>query len=257
MKQKIVYFLMGLTVISDCTYAHAVARDDAYYSSKSEINDERSERSYRSTVFALEAGTQAPVWAGLGGRVIFQRHFAIDAGIGFMPSPYASMIGQTAAYYGRSNVYRLLIENGFQSSRVIQLGARYQVDGEYGWHIGANSYFVHSEGSISLAQVLQSQGFDPSMLGGSYLALFSNADLILMAANLGYTFKIGKNWGLDASLGIAKILSTSVRLYSSVPQFDQTSAGQMVLATASSQVQQILSTYGVTPLLGVNLQYVF
>lgn len=212
-----------------------------------------------------EVKTIFPIFLGAGVGVSFQEHFELDALYGVTPKPYYETIGSTAASLGGNAVYKNVIESAFQNNSLWRVGIKYNFnETKRGWHMGLAYSKLTASGKAGIDSVLSAAtGLDYTQLKNA-LAAAGKSTLVDMDSVLnigeiqtGYTWEILTNFTVRATLGVAKVLSSDVKLKTGLANFEATNAGKTLMSNSENELESIIDQYGITPTLGLSFSYVF
>ncbi len=209
--------------------------------------------------------TQAPFYAGLGGAVVWRNQLDLRLGVGTMPQPYAAIIGETAAYYGENPAYSEAIQDSFENNWAL----RGQV--EYGfsqhpsrWFLAFGATRIQTQGRSDIPTVVQAvTGEDFSnlinllRLAGRSTDVNIEGHVVLVDLSLGRYFAFDEQWALKINVGVAKVVDAETEMSTELPAFDSSPGGQNLINATESDLEQVLLDYGVSPTLGLSLNYQF
>ncbi len=209
--------------------------------------------------------TQAPFYAGLGGAVVWRNQLDLRLGIGTVPQPYSAIIGETAAYYGDNPAYSEAIQDAFENNWAL----RGQV--EYGfsqhpsrWFLAFGATRIQTEGRSDIPTVVQAvTGEDFSnlinllRLAGRSTDVNIDGHVVILDLSLGRYIPLNDQWAFKINVGVAKVVDAETEMSTELPAFDSSPGGQNLINATESDLEQILLDYGVSPTLGLSLNYQF
>jgi hypothetical protein len=208
----------------------------------------------------ITPGTSLPTWMGVDLGYSFL-NWQVHFGLGFIPSTYSKIIGSTAAALGGNAAYSDLIQAALQNNNLFKLGALYRFSNDKGWFVGLDYTIAKSSGQADIASVLEAAtGRSFSNLktalsvAGKASTVNLESDFDILAVNGGYSWQISDKIFLAGLAGIEKIVGQKVKLTTGLTTFESTAVGQSLIKSAQSDVEAILSAYGLSPFVGVELQ---
>jgi hypothetical protein len=189
----------------------------------------------------------------------------VALGLGFIPQPYYSFIGQMADQYGGNTAYKDVIEAAFQNNNLIRLNSEYVLSGSFrSFRIGLSASYVQSAGTAGIDKVLAaSNGKDYTNLKNLLVALgrSPNVDIksSLITSEIYLDYDLGTYSGFQflGSLGFVKIISADVNLKSGLSNFEASVAGNDLMRSSESETEGIVIQNGMSPTLGLRIIYQF
>jgi hypothetical protein len=214
-------------------------------------------------VLAPKVGTVFPIYLGGGIELTLQSHFQLDLEFGLTPKAYSSAIGSAAVSFGGNSSYKDVVEAAYQNNSLVRFGARYGFQKPMtGWKVGVLGTRLTSSGRAAIDQVLA------AATGNSYTNLKTlllaagrstdvdmSATLIIGEIEGSYGWELGHGFYGNASVGIAKVLDSTVALKTGLSNFEATAAGNNLMRTSESDLRSILIEYGISPTLGFTVSY--
>lgn len=209
------------------------------------------------TVFPLFVG------AGVGLNIVDSFDFSVMYGL--TPEPYSQVIGEAAAQFGGNSAYKDVVESAFKNNSMIRAEGNYFFESaRTGWLAGGAFSYLTANGKAGIDRVLTAAtGKDYSALRQGLVLAGKNPevdiDTKMMIIDLrgGYSWDITHSFILKASVGVAKVVWSEVNLKSGLAGFEQTAYGNNTMRTAESDIQSIINDNGISPTLGVEINYVF
>ena len=184
--------------------------------------------------------------------------------IGFIPEPYAKLIGQAAAQYGGDSSYDDVVESALENNLMMTFGVEYLFDEVDGWGLGLGGSYLTSDGTADAQSVLAAAtGRDYSTLiallqaAGRSTDVDMKTDLYLLNVYGIYTWVFPNSLSLSFLLGVEWIMQADMSLSTSLPVFESSAAGQSLLRQSESDLEDIMTQYGVAPIVGFTLRYSF
>lgn len=209
--------------------------------------------------------TTFPLLVGAGVGVNFGEQFDFGLYYGVTPQPYYNIIADFASSQSGNASYKNVINAAFQNNSNLKASFQYFFNNSRsGWRIGANYTYLTSSGAADIDQVLA------AATGQNYTALKSllialgrptqvdmTAKINILEIESGYSWALSSGFILRATFGIAKVVSNQVSLKSGLANFEATVAGSNLMRQSESGIQDIINQYGISPTLGINLNYFF
>lgn len=210
-------------------------------------------------------GTTFPIFLGGGVSATVHDNYEISLGYGFAPEPYYKVIGSVAAELGGNSAYKDVIEAGFQDNSIIKGNFQYNFsNASSGWHAGSSVLMLESSGQAGIDTVLAAAtGKDYTTLKNLLTAAGRNtevdmdSDLLIVEIYGGYKWALEKNFVANLNIGIAKVMESSVKLKTGLPAFESSASGSALLRSTESDLEGILSDYGISPTIAGDLTYLF
>jgi hypothetical protein len=214
--------------------------------------------------FGPSIEAEAPLWFGVSSEFFFLKHFNISLGFGFTPDSYSSIIGRAASNFSGEASYEPLIESLLEKNKAVRLRGEYYFSGRVGFSVGLNSYKYWTEGEASIVDVLElSTGIDFTFLKaileekGKELNANCEMEMSILVISGGYTWNLRQDLFLKTTLGFGKIISSDIKLSSDAPNFDSSKIGKNLYTEAEKEITKIIDDYGYSPIISVNLKYLF
>lgn len=215
--------------------------------------------------FAPYVETTFPVSASVGGSLIFKDKFSLGAGVGVMPSAYATAIGAVAAHYGSNSGYKDLVESAFQNNSLLRVHGSYFFNTiKSGWSIGMAYDHLNTSGKADIDTVLEATtGNDFTNLKNLLTAAgrSTNVDLSgkihMLELWLARTSELSKDLSLAFSVGVVKIIATDTEISTGLKNFESSAVGSALLSDTEEELNQILIDYGLSPTIGLSVNYFF
>ena len=213
--------------------------------------------------FQLKSSTTAPVFLGIGAAAQFDENWGIEAQIGQAPRVYAELIGNYAASSSGNSSYDDVIIAAFENNFIFKFGGFYKIQNGEGWKVATNFYLVTASGDADVDKVLSAAtGKDYTNLK-SFLVAAGKSTSVDMDSNL-TIFEISgsylwsfPSWDIEGIFGLAKIISSDVTLKTGLPNFEASNAGQNLLRSSESDLEDIIEENGLTPVIGIMATYRF
>lgn len=210
-------------------------------------------------------GTTFPVFVGGGLSLISQEKYEVSLGYGFTPEAYYRVIGKVAANLGDNSSYSDVIEAGFQDNSVVRFNFQYNFDNfKSGWFVGGGISYLDSSGKAGIDTVLAAAtGRDYTTLknlltlAGRDTQVDMQSDLYIAEVYCGKKYELDENFLLSLSVGIAKVIASDVNLQTGLPVFEASANGSALMRSTESDLEDILSKYGISPTFTANLSYLF
>lgn len=215
--------------------------------------------------FYPEVKTVVPVFLGFGAGMSYQDHFEIDFAYGLTPKPYYQTIGSVAATLSGNSAYKDVIESAFQNNSLWRIGMKYNfTSSKKGWSLGLAFSRLKSSGKAGIDKVLQAAtGQDYTTLknlltsAGRSTEVDMDGTLTIGEIQAGYTWELNPHLSLAAALGVGKVLNSDIHLKTGLTAFESTPAGNSLMRSSEDDLESIIDEYGISPTLGINLNYVF
>lgn len=214
--------------------------------------------------FSVKATTDLPIWLGLGAEVIAYKHFSLTLGYGFIPPGYADLVGSAVGSFSGNSGYKNLVTSLLQQNSAFKIAGEYKFSGRTGWLAGGGLYIFNASGDASIVEVLE------TLTGQTYTVLknilaaqgknpvaHSQSTIYIGEVHGGYSWALHNRFYARTSLGVAKVLDSSISLSSNAPNFDNSAAGRNAYANSTSSIQSTLATYGIAPIIEASLLYSF
>lgn len=238
-------------------FAISASVEQVYASDKVTSEDEIRYSPKIETIF--------PIFLGAGVGVTFHRQFELKLLYGLTPRPYYEVIGSAAAKLGNNPAYADVIESAFQDNSLWRVGAKYHFeDLERGWHIGFAYMRLSSQGEADIDTVLTAAtGLNYTILKtaltarGRSMIVDIKSSLNIGEIHGGYTWPLGSNLTLTTELGLAKIISSEIKLDTGLDDFEETIAGSELIDASESGLESIVNKYGITPTVAIAVSYLF
>jgi hypothetical protein len=211
----------------------------------------------------LSAGTDFPLMIDGGAGIRFSENWSFDISYGTMPKGYARTIGGAIDHFSGTNGYDDLLANGTTSNHLWRFAASYHFTGRRGWSARLRFFTLSSNGTEGITDVETLTGTTFPVLKailaaqGRSITFASEFSLSAFELGGGYTWGITPHLFFESSFGVAKVISSDVRLSSSAPNFDASQAGKNAYSDAQVSLKDALSKYGYSPILGLNFIYEF
>lgn len=211
----------------------------------------------------LRVETDFPLFLGGGAGVRWKENLSLGISYGLIPKGYGRTIGRAIDRFGDSDGYDNVIGNGVDSSQLWKISLDYHFSGRAGWSVGSRFYSLDSEGNEGISEIETLTGTTFPVLRailqaqGRELLFLAKFSMTVLELHTAYTWALGRDFYLEALFGVGKVLSSTVALSSSAPNFDSSQAGQNAYRDAQNQLQETLSKYGYSPFLGLALIYEF
>ena len=211
----------------------------------------------------VSAGSSFPLCVGAEAQLTFADHLSIGAGYGFMPTSYSQFIGRMVGHFSGQSIYGTIAEDALQTASAPRVSIDFRTS-EFGWNIGVAAYYFSISGQADIVNTIQAAtGIDLTVVRtllasvGQDPFLYSKGNLLIGEAHLGYTFKLMEHLGLQANVGVAKILNASMTLSSNSSVVDSNATVQSLYTSAQNQLKSILESDGITPIGSLLLRFTF
>lgn len=209
------------------------------------------------TIFPLFVG------AGVGLNIVDSFDFSVMYGL--TPEPYYQVIGEAAAQRGGNAAYKDVIQSSFKNNSVVRAEGDYFFESaRKGWLAGGGFSYLSANGTAGIDRVLTAAtGKDYSTLRQALILAGKNPEvdidtkMIILDVRGGYSWDITQDFIVKASVGVAKVVWSEINLKSGLAGFEQTAYGNNTMRTAESDLQSIINENGVSPTLGLELNYIF
>lgn len=209
------------------------------------------------TIFPLFIG------AGVGLNIVDSFDFSVMYGL--TPEPYYQVIGEAAAQFGGNSAYKDVIESAFKNNSIIRAEGDYFFESaRRGWLAGGAFSYLSANGTAGIDRVLTAAtGKDYSTLRQGLILAGKNPEvdidtkMIILDVRGGYGWDVTQDFIVKASVGVAKVVWSEVSLKSGLAGFEQTAYGNSTMRTAESDIQSIINDNGISPTLGLELNYIF
>jgi hypothetical protein len=212
-----------------------------------------------------EAVTLFPTVAGIGAGASYREHFQVGVLYGVTPSAYSDAIAGIAADLSGKPSYKDVIQAAFQNNSLWRFSFQYNfISTVKGWRVGVAASTLSSSGNAGIDQVLA------AATGGDYTALKTfliasgrsttvdmNSSLWMGEVRGGYAWELIDRLSLTAWFGIIKVLSNDVQLKTGLAAFEASAAGSALLRSTESELESIINRYGISPILGLSVAYMF
>lgn len=215
-------------------------------------------------LFTGKVETLAPIGISVGGEVLISEVVSVYGGLGYVPKPYVDLIGQVSAEFGGNDAYDDVIRAALATNSFFNFGIDYHLTGKQGWSAGLLFQIIKAEGEGPVDQVLEAAtGEDFSTLKNALALAGRDSDIALsgtlfIAGVLGkYTSYFSEGWSWTGTLGIGKVLSAAVEMDTGLPLFEATVVGAQLISDGESDLEDILVSNGVSPLVGASINYSF
>jgi hypothetical protein len=215
--------------------------------------------------FSPYVETTFPVSVSVGGNVIFNDAFSFGLGFGVLPSTYSAAIGAFTAEYGNKNAYKDLVEAAFHDNSLIRVhGSYFFKNAKSGWSVGMAYDHINTSGTADVDTVLEATtGNDFTNLKNLLIAAGRSTDVDLSGRMhilelwLARTSEVSKNLSLVCSFGLAKIIAADTEISTGLKNFESSASGATLLSDTEKDLDKILVNYGVSPTLGLSVNYIF
>lgn len=212
-----------------------------------------------------KAETTFPIFVGAGIGINILDTMDLSVMYGLTPEPYSQVIGEAAASFGGNSAYKDVVEAAFKNNNLIRVQGNYFFESaKTGWLAGFGASYLTANGKAGVDRVLTAAtGRDFLNLRQALIAAGKNPEvdidtkMIILDVRGGYSWDITNDFIVKASVGVAKVVWNEVSLKSGLAGFESTAYGNNMMRTAESDVQSILSDNGISPTLGVELNYLF
>lgn len=226
------------------------------------VTDDHTNRRF---YFAPKVVTVFPLLLGAGVEASYRNKLALGVSYGITPRAYSKALAEAAAAIANEPSYKKVIEAAFNHNNLIRAYAEYRFRrGDNGFQLGTAYTHLKADGSAPIDDVLeQPTGILYTLLKNLLIAqgkdpnVNMKSDLGLAEIYAGYGFTIVKNLTFAFDLGIAKVISSDIKLSTEAPSYDNSAQGKTQLRQSESDLEKILKDNGLTPTLGLRLGYTF
>ncbi|MCB0415153.1 MAG: hypothetical protein KDD50_12515 [Bdellovibrionales bacterium] len=210
--------------------------------------------------------TTFPTFLGIGVQSYFFSQMSISLEYGFVPQPFYETIGTVAAALSGNSSYKDVVEAALSNNSLWRIDARYHFykSGNDGWFIGLSYSYINSKGQAEIDSVLSAAtGYDYTTLknlliaAGKSTSVDLDSQLSLLDAYTGYNWNMSTHTLLALHFGITKIISSDVKMKTGLSTFESTSAGKKLIANSETEIERIVLEYGLSPIVGVQYNYLF
>ncbi len=212
-----------------------------------------------------KAETVFPLFVGAGVGINIIDSFDLSLMYGLTPEPYYQVIGDAASQYGGNSAYKDVVESAFKNNNLIRAEGNYFFESaRTGWLAGGAFSYLTANGKAGIDRVLTAAtGKDYSALRQGLILAGKNPEvdidtkMMIIDIRGGYSWDITHSFIVKASVGVAKVVWSEVSLKSGLAGFEQTAYGNNTMRSAESDIQSIINENGISPTLGVEINYVF
>jgi hypothetical protein len=211
-----------------------------------------------------KVSTVAPVFAGGGFAVTYLDDFQLNLQFGTNPKNYYNQIAKIAASYGDNSKYESVINAAFQDNTSFRADLQYNFSGTTGWRFGVSGSRLKASGNAGIDEVLgAATGNDYTTLKNLLKALGRSTDvtldsyLYLAEIYGGYTWLLSPSWFLDLTFGATKVVSSTLNISTGLPNFEASASGKSLLDSSEQTLEDIVNSNGISPILGLGINYHF
>jgi len=220
----------------------------------------------KAPILSIHARTVFPLYLGVGAQVHATPQFHIGVDFGQTPGAYAEAVGSTASRILGHSEYKPTIVAAFSDNSLYRMYLHYAFsESNTGWAVEVGLTQISSSGEQKVSDVTRvaTNGRDYQDIETTIVALgyrpYVNVETKLVLADIMgmYQWQLPYNLRASVGAGLAKVTGAEVRLSTDVQQFDDSKLGMALLGLAENDLSSGLETYGLTPLLSLDVSYQF
>ncbi len=219
------------------------------------------------TTVSVGARTVFPLYLGAGLQLHATPQLRLGLDIGKTPAAYAEAIGSAATHMKGQSQYKPTLVAAFSNNSLYRVYLRYSFSplASRGWAIEFGLSQISSRGEEKVSDIgrVSVTGRDYKAIESSISALGYRPYVTMKTRMVWADFMGMYQWDLPHSLhaaigaGLARVTGAEVDLSTEIPRFDSSATGMALLDLAESDLSSGIERYGLSPVLSLDIAYVF
>ncbi len=218
------------------------------------------------TQLSIQGRTIFPLYWGAGLYLQASPKLRLGIDLGKTPSDYATVLGSMTTHLQGGSEYKPTIVAAFADSSLYRANIRYAfLEQNKGWSLEFGLSQMSTKGEQKIRDVARIasigqdyQGVEAAVIAAGYRPYVTMKTKILLADIMTfYQWEFPNHIQTSVGAGFAKVMAAEVDLSTKAPGLDSTNFGIVMLGLGESDLAAAIQKYGVSPILSLDIAYLF